>query len=67
VGCEADLRRDQCAPHCAAGVINRGLHGYAAAQVEEAIGLWADYMIAEDFSDPRHGQDPSLVSRGAMR
>jgi len=33
---------------------------YAASQVEEAIELWADCMSAEDFSDPRHGQDLTL-------
>jgi len=33
---------------------------YAAQQVEGAIELWADCMGAEDFSDPRHGQDLTL-------
>jgi len=33
---------------------------YAAAEVEKAIELWADCRDAEDFGDPRHGEELSL-------
>jgi len=33
---------------------------YAASEVEKAIERWADCMSAEDFSDPRHGEQLTL-------